>query len=173
MQHQDCFLIGSIFKLHGYKGNLIIYNENNFSFNLKEIKYLFIEIDQILVPFFIDRISINKTKNILIKIQDIDNEEKARKFLNLKVFFPNIYQGINKKEETIDNKIIGFEVEDIKHGILGKIKNIDTQTSQKLIYVSNKNKEFCFPMNDHFIKSVEFNFKKIIVEIPKEIIELN
>ena len=26
---QNCFYIGSIFKLHGY-GNLIIYNENDF-----------------------------------------------------------------------------------------------------------------------------------------------
>ena len=49
---QNCFYIGSIFKLHGYKGNLIIYNENDFSFNYNEIKYLFIKIDNILVPFF-------------------------------------------------------------------------------------------------------------------------
>ena len=86
--HQNCFYIGSIFKLHGYKGNLIIYNENDFSFNYNEIKYLFIKIDNILVPFFLlERISPNKTKNILIKIEDIDSEEKAKKLLNNDVFF--------------------------------------------------------------------------------------
>ena len=46
----------------GISGNLIIYNENDFSFNYNEIKYLFIKIDNIHVPFFLERISPNKTK---------------------------------------------------------------------------------------------------------------
>ena len=172
MLKKDCFLIGSIFKLHGYKGNFVIYNENNYSFTSNKIEYLFIEIDHILVPFFIEKFSINKTKNILIKLEDISSETKAKKFLNLKVYLPNKYLLIDK-EKTTKNDIIGFTVNDINLGFLGTIKNIDTQTSQKLIYVSNKEKEFCFPMNDHFIKSIKFETRTIFVEIPKEIIELN
>ena len=172
MYKKDCFLIGSIFKLHGYKGNFVIYNEKNYSFNTNEIKHLFIEIDQILIPFFIEKLSINKTKNILIKVEDINSEKRAKKLLNLKVYFPKKYQ-IKDKEKLDDNDINGFKVNDINLGFLGFIKNIDTQTSQKLIYVSNENKEFCFPMNEHFIKSIEFDTRTIFVEIPKEIIELN
>ena len=170
---QNCFYIGSIFKLHGYKGNLIIYNENDFSFNYNEIKYLFIEIDNILVPFFLERISPNKTKNILIKIEDIDSEEKAKKLLNNDVFFPNKYQPKNIETEEKNNELINFTVTDKNFGILGKISKIDSQTSQKLIYVSNNKHEFCFPYNNHFIKLIEQQKKNIIVEIPKEIIELN
>ena len=172
MFKKDCFLIGSIFKLHGYKGNFVIYNENNYSFTSNKIEYLFIEIDQILVPFFIEKFSINKTKNILIKLENISSETKAKKFLNLKVYLPNKYLFIDK-EKTTKNDIIGFTVNDINLGFLGTIKNIDTQTSQKLIYVSNEENEFCFPMNDHFIKSIKFETQTISVEIPKEIIELN
>ena len=29
MQKKDCFYIGSIFKLHGYKGKIILFNEND------------------------------------------------------------------------------------------------------------------------------------------------
>ncbi len=170
---QNCFYIGSIFKLHGYKGNLIIYNENDFSFNYNEIKYLFIKIDNILVPFFLERISPNKTKNILIKIEDIDSEEKANKLLNNDVFFPNKYLPENIETEEKNNELINFTVTDKNFGILGRISKIDSQTSQKLIYVSNNKHEFCFPYNNHFIKSVEQQKKNIIVEIPKEIIELN
>lgn len=170
---QNCFYIGSIFKLHGYKGNLIIYNENDFSFNYNEIKYLFIKIDNILVPFFLERISPNKTKNILIKIEDIDSEEKAKKLLNNDVFFPKKYQPKNIETEEKNNELINFTVTDKNFGILGKISKIDSQTSQKLIYVSNNKHEFCFPYNNHFIKLIEQQKKNIIVEIPKEIIELN
>ena len=109
---QNCFYIGSIFKLHGYKGNLIIYNENDFSFNYKEIKYLFIKIDNIFIPFFLDRISPNKTKNILIKIEDIDSEEKAKKLLNNDVFFPNKYQPKNIETEEKNNNDDGPKNQD-------------------------------------------------------------
>ena len=64
-------------------------------------------------------------------------------------------------------------VTDKNFGILGKISKIDSQTSQKLIYVSNNKHEFCFPYNNHFIKLIEKQKKNIIVEIPREIIELN
>jgi len=172
MYKKDCFLIGSIFKLHGYKGKFVIYNENNYSFKTNEIKHLFIEIDQILIPFFIEKLSINKTNNILIKLEDVNSEKKAKKLLKLNVYFPNKYK-INDKEKLDENDINGFKIDDINLGFLGFVKNIDTQTSQKLIYVSKENKEFCFPMNQNFIKSIEFDTKTIFVEIPKEIIELN
>ena len=33
MQKEDCFLVGTVFKLHGYKGDVKIYNEDDIPFN--------------------------------------------------------------------------------------------------------------------------------------------
>ena len=95
MLKENCLHIGSIFKLHGYKGNIILYNENDYSFNFKKINHLFIDIDKILVPFFIERISVHKTKNFLIKLEGIDSEIKAKKILNHEIYFSNDFKPIN------------------------------------------------------------------------------
>ena len=81
MLKKDCFLIGSVFKLHGYKGNMVIFNEKNLSFKINEMKYFFIDLDNILVPFFIEKISIHKTKNILVKLEEISSEIEAKKYI--------------------------------------------------------------------------------------------
>ncbi len=53
MQKKDCFLVGTIFKLHGYKGDVNIYNDDDILFDFNAIKYLLIELNKSLVPFFI------------------------------------------------------------------------------------------------------------------------
>ena len=58
-------------------------------------------------------------------------------------------------------------------GSLGIINSIKFNPAQNLIYVQNKNKEFCIPMHEEFIKTMNHIKKEIIVEITKEIIDLN
>ena len=43
MLKENCFLLGTIFKLHGYKGDVTIFNEKDVTLNLKNIEFLFIE----------------------------------------------------------------------------------------------------------------------------------
>ena len=52
MQKEDCFLFGTVFKLHGYKGNVKIFNENYTSVDFSVIEYFLIEQENILVPYF-------------------------------------------------------------------------------------------------------------------------
>jgi len=172
MEKKNCFLIGTIFKLHGYKGDVVIYNENVTPLKLKDINFLLIEKDNTLIPFFIDKIRIIKPHNLLVKFQNINSEEEAKKHIKLAIYLPKTHQPENK-EISLDKNLIGFRVNDNKLGDLGVINYIDSQTAQKLIYVLKDQIEFCFPMNDHFIKSIDFKNKTIHVEIPKEILDLN
>ena len=52
MQKKDCFLVGTIFKLHSYKGKLKVYNKSNTIFNFKKINYFLIDKNNTLIPFF-------------------------------------------------------------------------------------------------------------------------
>ena len=173
MEKKNCFLIGTIFKLHGYKGNVVIYNENATPLKLNNIDFLLIEKDNTLIPFFIDKIRSIKPHNLLVKFQDINSEEEAKKYLKSVIYLQKKHLLKEEKEISIDKNLIGFHVNDNKLGDLGIISHIDSQTTQKLIYVLKDQIEFCFPMNDHFIKSIELKNKTINVEIPKEILDLN
>ena len=75
--------------------------------------------------------------------------------------------------EITKKKLIGFKILDINKGELGKIKYINSQTAQQLIYVSKDGNEFCFPMHDQFIVNINAEERIMKVKIPKELINLN
>ena len=172
MQKKDCFLVGTVFKLHGYKGDVNIYNENGIVFKLNTIQYFLIEKNNTLIPFFIQKIRYKKANIILTKFDNINSEEEALDILQHKIYLPNKFlPKINKN--TTENEVLGFKVIDELLGELGEISYINKQTTQKLIYVRTNENEFCFPMHKNFIINVNTKKKIMEVNIPKDLIYLN
>ena len=66
MQKKDCFLVGTVFKLHGYKGDVNIYNEVDIPFDFNALDYFLIEQNNELIPFFIDRARPTKPNVVLV-----------------------------------------------------------------------------------------------------------
>tara|TARA_B100000902_G_C26887114_1_gene705511 strand:- start:115 stop:636 length:522 start_codon:yes stop_codon:yes gene_type:complete len=173
MQKKDCFLIGRVFKLHGYKGDVNIYNNNDINFNFKSIRYLFLEENKTLIPFSITKIKSTKSNVILTKFEDINTEEDALKILKKEVYIPITFLPKSEKNKLSDKKILGFKVEDYNLGEIGKVISINTQTPQKLIFVNNNGKEFCFPMHKEFVLEIDHYRQIIKVNIPEDLINLN
>ena len=173
MQKKDCFLFGTVFKLHGYKGDVNIYNNDNIPFDFTTLEYFLIELNNELVPFFIEQARPTKSNVVLVKFENIDSEEEAKKIHKRKVYVPKNWFPEKNENEITEKKLIGYSIIDIKLGYLGKITFINSQTAQQLIYVSKDKKEFCFPMHEQFIKEVDLQEGIIKVEIPKELLNLN
>ena len=172
MRKKDCFLVGTIFKLHGYKGEVTIYNNNDILFNFNAINYFFIEKNNSLVPFFITKARLKKKNIILVKFEDVNSEEEALQILKRDAYLPRKLFP-KQKRQISEKQFIGFKILDITLGDLGKINYINSQTPQDLIYVSKDGKEFCFPMHNEFI--IKINYEKEIMEvnIPEDLLQLN
>ncbi|MBT7896007.1 MAG: 16S rRNA processing protein RimM [Flavobacteriales bacterium] len=173
MQNKDCFLVGTVFKLHGYKGDVNIYNDDDIPFNFSSIKYFLINLDNNLIPFFVDRVRSTKPNIILVKFKDINSEKEAKKILKKAVFLPNELSLVENNNGFTEKQLLGFTIIDIKMGELGKITYINSQTAQQLIYVNKDGKEFCFPKHEQFIKKIDVKEKIMEVEISKELLDLN
>ena len=173
MQNKDCFLVGTVFKLHGYKGDVNIYNDDDIPFNFSSIKYFLINLDNNLIPFFVDRVRSTKPNIILVKFKDINSEKEAKKILKKAVFLPNELSLVENNNGFTEKQLLGFTIIDIKMGELGKITYINSQTAQQLIYINKDGKEFCFPKHEQFIKKIDVKEKIMEVEISKELLDLN
>jgi 16S rRNA processing protein RimM len=173
MQKKDCFLVGTIFKLHGYKGDVNIYNEVDVPFDFNTLDYFLIEQNSELIPFFIDRARPTKPNVILVKFEDVDSEEEAKKILKRKIFLPKEFFSETDDNDISKKQLIGFLVIDIKMGELGKITFINSKTAQQLIYVHKDGNEFCFPWHEKFVKNIDAKKGIMEVEIPKEFLDLN
>jgi len=173
MQKKDCFLVGTVFKLHGYKGGVNIYNDDDIPFDFSALEFFLIELDNKLIPFFIERARPTKPNVVLVKFEDVNSEEDARKILKRKVFLPKKLFPETDDNEISENKLIGYSVIDKKMGNLGEITFINSQTAQQLIYVKKDGVEFCFPMHEQFVKGVDSKEREMEVEIPEEFLNLN
>ena len=157
MQKKDCFLFGTVFKLHGYKGDVNIYNDDDIPFDFSTLEYFLIELNNALIPFFIEKARPTKPNVVLVKFEEVNSEEEAKKIHKQKVYLPKDWIPETDEKEITEKKLIGYSVIDIKLGDLGEITYINSQTTQQLIYVSKDGNEFCFPMHEDFVKIIKTN----------------
>lgn len=171
MQKEDCFLFGTIFKLHGYRGDVNIYNDIPFVFS--KLDYFLIEIDNSLVPYFIERVRITKPNIVLVKFEDVNSEDEAKKIHKRKVYLPKGLLPKTNKKEISAQQLIGYSVIDIKMGDLGIISFVNSKTAQTLIHVEKDQKIFYFPWHKKFVRNIDTEERVIQVNIPKELLDLN
>ena len=173
MQKKNCFLFGTIFKLHGFKGEVNIYNDDNLPFDFSTLKYFLIELNNQLIPYFINKARPTKQNIVLVKFEDVNSEEEAKKIHKRKVYVPKHWLQKREKNEIREKQLIGYTVNDLKLGNIGKIIYTNSQTKQQLIYVNKDGKEFCFPMHEQFVKEIDATERIMKVNIPEELLNLN
>ena len=172
MKKQDCFLFGTIFKLHGYKGDVNIYNDNDIPLVFSEIDFFYIEENNELIPYFADSVRPKKKKILLVKFEDVDSEEIALRILKRQVYLPNKF--LPKIEDINPDKlIVGFDVIDKNLGKVGIVDFVNEKTAQKLIIVKNGGKEFFIPFHDNFVLNIDLENKILNVNIPEELMNIN
>ena len=57
-------------------------------FDRVDAEYLVLDIDGILVPFYLEEYRFKNDENVLVKFEDIDTQEQARNYTGREVFFP-------------------------------------------------------------------------------------
>lgn len=168
MQISDCYKIGFILKPHGLKGGVTISLDELID---ADSKTFFIEINNSLVPYFIEEYS-ERGNKAFVKFEDVDSVEDAETISKKAIYLPKSARPKSARGEFYDDEIIGFQVEDSSLGILGQVTEVTTAGPNKLILVRASNREILIPVNSPFIKSINKAKKKISVELPDGYLEI-
>lgn len=172
MNKQDCLAIGTLIKTHGIHGELIL--EAKIPDLLKDIKEsVFLEIDGLLVPFFIDEIHPTSKERFRIRFDWVDSEPLAKKISNCPVYITlnSISHSKIEFEENYDI-LTGFMVIDTKYGKIGTIDYTIDSDSNPLMAVTYKNNEILIPIHPNLIKGINTEGKTISIESPDGLIDL-
>ena len=172
MQKEDCFYLGKIVKKYSFKGELLVKLDTDDPSIYTKMESVFIDKNKNLIPFFIERSSLHKSTLLRVKFEDIDNEEDADKLLKSELYLPLEFLPQLTGNKFYYHEIFGFEAEDLSFGLIGIIKGVNDSTNQAILEIDRNGSEILIPLIDDFIKSVDREQKKIILEVPEGLIDI-
>ncbi len=172
MTLKDCFYVGTIVSKFSFKGEVLVKLDSDDPRLYENLESVFIALGNNLVPFFIERCSLHKSDLLRVKFEDVTNEADADALLKHKLYLPLSFLPKLSGNKFYYHEIIGFLMEDVNYGYVGKITGVNDTTSQALFEVENGENQILIPMNDEFIEKVDRTNKKIIVKTPEGLIDL-
>lgn len=166
--------IGKFQKTHALKGELNMICEIDPEYFL-EGNPLIVEMDGILVPFYVSSVRPRGTTSYLVKIDGIESVEEALQFVNKEVnILKKDAEEIIEDFEEQDN-LKGYKIIDVKTDEeIGEIIDIEDSTVNLLFIVKREGGEEIFiPANEDFIEEIDDEGKKIRMNLPEGLININ
>ena len=168
IKKETVYKIGRLGKAHGVKGEISFQLDDDV-FDRVDADYLVLDIDGILVPFFIEEYRFKTDSNALMKFEGIDTRERARELTGCDVYFPRELS--EDDEENISwAEIIGYSLLDVQTGQeVGKIASVDDSTINILFELENGK---LIPASEELITNIDTKKHQIKMNLPKGILEL-
>lgn len=171
IRKEEVYKIGVFNKPHGIHGELSFTFTDDI-FDRVEAEYLICLLDGIFVPFFLEEYRFRSDSTALVKLEGVDTAERARMFTNVEVYFPVEHAEDVGTDELSWNFFVGFRMEDVNHGKLGEVTDVDTSTINTLFVVDYEGEELLVPAQEEFIVNIDQKHKAITVDLPEGLLDL-
>jgi 16S rRNA processing protein RimM len=169
-----CVKIGFVQKPHGIQGELVIRFQEEFYETLEEIPTLFLDIDNLLVPFFIAEGSLRfkSGESVIARLDWIDSDKKAKELSGLSVYV-NQDDIIEPDDELSPNALTGFRLYDTALGFVGEILGMNDFAGNLLLTVEYRGKEALVPLNEDLIIRIDEDAREIEMQLPAGLFDLD
>jgi len=167
MIKEDCSLIGYILKPHGNAGKVIIRLNGDFADEIEPGEPLFLEIDETMVPFFVEEVE-GFSDKAYVKLEYLESVEEIRQYAGSKVYIKttgNLRRSFIAEQNT--SEFTGYRVYDNTSGLSGTITGIINTPSNPLFELDDRGKQFYIPIQDDLIVSIDKRKKIIRMKLPE------
>lgn len=172
IKKEDVYRIGRLGKPHGVKGEVSLQFSDDI-FDRVDADYLILEIDGILVPFFMEEYRFRSAEIALVKFEDIDSEARARELTGCEVYFPREHADADEDNMTW-SEIVGYQLVDADTAKpVGTIAGVDDATINILFDVTTADGDsLLIPAGDDLITDVDKRARTITMNIPEGLLDL-
>ena len=172
MNKEDCFYLGKIVSKFSFKGEVLVKLDTDDPESFLEMESVFIDMNKNLIPFFIEKSSLQKSNLLRLKFEEITSEEDADRILKKELYLPLSFLPELKDDQFYFHEVIGFKVTDKLFGEIGVLKGVNDSTPQALFEIERDGKEILVPVNDDFIDKLDKPNKTIHLDVPEGLIEM-
>ena len=168
IKQEEVYRIGRLGKAHGVKGEVSFQFDDDI-FDCVDCDYLILEVDGILVPFFIEEYRFRSDTVALMKFEDVDTQQRATELTGCDVYFPRALAADDDGDVSL-SLLVGFDlVEANSERTVGRIAAIDDSTANLLFELEDGR---LIPANDDLITDIDTKNKVIKMNIPEGLLEL-
>ena len=167
IRREEVYKIGRLGKTHGVRGEISFLLDDDV-FDRTDADYLILDIDGILVPFFIEEYRFKTDSNALMKFDGIDTQERARELTGCDVYFPRT---LADEDEAVSwAELVGYDLIDSNSGkAIGEIAAIDDTTINILFELTDGK---LIPASEELIQQIDTKLHQIEINLPEGILEL-
>ena len=173
---EDCFKVGEVAKTHNLQGEVVITTDSDLLEKYAD-EPVFLLLDGVPVPFFItdEGLTVRNHTSYIVKFDYVDTLAQAGRLVGCEVLFEKrMLEGQEPEESGYDIfELIGFEVKDQVSEETGEVADVADYSGNVVLTVSIMNKEILLPLSENYICEIDFEHSRLLVQIPRELVELN
>lgn len=177
----DFRLVGKIKEAHGLKGDvyvLIFANDTGWAPSLKQFALKSKEQTELQI-YNVQRLKPFK-KGLIIKAEEFQNRNDSEAVKGCEFYIPENLLKSADGETIFLSEIEGFMVKDLERNEIGPIVGFSSNVAQDLLIVrhrkngspSDSEKQVEIPFVDAFIKKIDFKNRYIVMDFPKDLLNL-
>lgn len=170
----DCEKIGFFRKTHGVSGGLVLEFETHFEFSVEEAERFFVEIEGLLVPFFIkdEGLRFRTANTAIVDLDFVETEKYAKRLVGKSVY---LYHSeiIDEPDQTLESQFLNYLLIDTTLGNIGLITHVDDFAGNIVLTVNYKGEELLIPYNENLQVESDENLKTITLRLPEGLVEID
>ena len=164
----EVYKIGQIGRTHGIKGE-VTFNFTDDVWDRAESEYLFLRVEGILVPFFLEEYRFRSDSTALVKFLDYDSANDVQFLIGCDVFFLHaLTPEMGEDEEYTWRYFTGFELFDENVGLIGTIDRVDDTTQNVLFQVGER----LIPAAEDWITDINHKERTIHMTLPEGLLDI-
>ena len=153
----EIFKIGYVARVHGLAGEVdFVFTDD--VFDRAETDCLFLMLDGLPVPFFIDSYRFKNGSTAIMKFDEIDTVERAQTLCGADVYFPLADVPERDEAPLTWNYLTGFLVEDVATGVIGTVDYVDDRNAN---------------LHEDFLAAIDEKARRITLKLPEGLLNLN
>ena len=165
---EEVYRIGRLGKTHGVRGEVSLQFDDDV-FDRVDADYLVLEIDGILVPFFMEEYRFRSDSVCLVKFCGVDTQQRASELTGCEVWFPRALADGTDDAPSLAS-LVGFSLIDASNAVtVGRIVAIDDTTANVLFELEDGR---LIPANDDLVSDIDMQQRTITMTLPEGLLAL-
>ncbi|TNE31153.1 MAG: 16S rRNA processing protein RimM [Bacteroidetes bacterium] len=171
MRTEDCFVLGTIIRQHGYKGDVVAKIDTDRPEHYDKLGSVLLESQGGLIPFFLDHSQLLKKDQLLLRFEGVKSAKEADAFMGKELFLPlNMLPKLTGKSFYY-HEIIGFKAFD-GESLIGEVAEVIERPGQPVLLIKDGVSEILIPAVDDFIDSIDRSSSSLYLQLPEGLIDV-